>query len=164
MNRTLIAVVVIVLMVIGIYSYGHHKGWGERDAEMQSEIAAKNEEARQREQKLSEQINQTSTQLKDANDAITQKQSALDRAISSGRVRLPATSCVQASASTAPTGGGGDQARSQPSGQADASSDAERETLRLIAQIAADGDRATNQLNACIDAYNAVREQVNGQR
>ena len=42
-------------------------------------------------------------------------------------------------------------------------SDAERETLRLIAQIAADGDKAINQLNACITAYEQVREQINGQ-
>jgi hypothetical protein len=39
-----------------------------------------------------------------------------------------------------------------------------RETLRLIAQIAADGDRAINQLNACVDAYNQIREQINGGR
>ena len=143
-----------ILVVAGIYGYGHHKGWNDRDAEMQAEIASKNEENRAREQKLNEQINQTSTQLKDANDAITQKQSALDRAISAGRVRLPSSSCVQASGSTSPADVGGNQ------GQAES----DRETLRLIAQIAADGDRAINQLNACIDAYNQVREQINGQR
>jgi hypothetical protein len=152
MKRTAITVLVTLLVIFGIYRFGFSKGWGERDAEMQAEIATKNEESRAREQKLSEQLNQTSTELKDANDAITQKQSALDRAISSGRVRLN-TSCVQASASTAPAAGGGDQARG----------DADTETLRLIAQIAADGDRAIVQLNACIDAYQAVREQVNAQ-
>ena len=154
MKRTAIAVLVILLIIMGIYRYGFSKGWGERDAEMQAEIATKNEEARQREQKLSEQLNQTTTSLKEANDAITEKQTALDRAISAGRVRLPAARCVQADASATPATGGGDQAPSE----------SERETLRLIAQIAADGDRAINQLNACIDAYNQVREQANGQR
>jgi hypothetical protein len=153
MKRTAIAVCLILLAVFAIYRSGFSNGWRERDVEMQAEIATKNEESRAREQKLSEQLNQTSTELKDANDAITQKQSALDRAISAGRVRLPAASCVQAGASTTPAAGGGDQARS----------DADAETLRLIAQIAADGDRAIVQLNACIDAYNAVREQVNAQ-
>lgn len=153
MKRTAIAVLVILLIIIGIYRYGFSKGWGERDAEMQAEIATKNEEARVREQKLSEQLNNTSTQLKEANDEITQKQSALDRAINSGRVRLRAASCVQASPSAA-----------APSGDQQAGADADAETLRLIAQIAADGDRAIVQLNACIDAYNQVREQVNGQR
>lgn len=153
MKRTAIAVAVILLIILGIYRYGFSKGWGERDAEMQAEIATKNEESRAREQQLGEQLNKTSTELKEANDAITQKQSALDRAISAGRVRLPAASCVQAGASSTPSAGGGDQAGSE----------SDRETLRLIAQIAADGDRAIVQLNACIDAYAAVREQVNAQ-
>ena len=143
-----------IIASVLIYLYGHHAGWDERDAEMQAAIATKNEESRQREQKLTEQINQTSTQLKDANDVITQKQSSLDRAISAGRVRLPAAGCVQASSSATPAAGN----------SAEAAAESDRETLRLIAQIAADGDRAIVQLNACIDAYNQVREQVNGQR
>ena len=153
MNRTAITVLVTLLAIFGIYRFGFSKGWGERDAEMQSEIATKNEESRAREQLLGEQLNQTSTQLKDANDAINQKQSALDRAISAGRVRLPAASCVQASSGSTPA-----------SGNSQAGSESDRETLRLIAQIAADGDRAIAQLNACVDAYNSVRSQVNDQR
>ena len=153
MKRTAITVLVTLLVIFGIYRFGFSKGWGERDAEMQSEIATKNEESRAREQKLGEQLNQTSTELKDANDAINQKQSALDRAISAGRVRLPSTSCVQASSGSAPA-----------SGNSQAGGDADAETLRLIAQIAADGDRAITQLNACVDAYNSVRSQVNDQR
>jgi flagellar capping protein FliD len=148
------AAVVALVIAICLYFFGHHNGWEKRNAEMQAEIAVKNEESRSREQKLTEQINQTSTELKDANDAITQKQSALDRAISSGRVRFRTPSCVQANASAATPSGNSNEARA----------DADTETLRLIAQIAADGDRAIVQLNACIDAYNQVREQVNGQR
>lgn len=153
MNRTAITVLVTLLVILGIYRFGFSKGWGERDAEMQSEIATKNEESRAREQKLGEQLNQTSTELKDANDAINQKQSALDRAISSGRVRLPSSSCVQASAGSTST-----------SGNSQAGSESDRQTLELIAQIAADGDRAILQLNACVDAYNSVRSQVNAER
>lgn len=153
MNRTAITVLVTLLVIFGIYRFGFSKGWGERDAEMQSEIAIKNEESRAREQLLGEQLNQTSTQLKDANDAINQKQSALDRAINSGRVRLPASSCVQASSGSTPA-----------SGNSQAGSESDRETLQLIAQIAADGDRAIAQLNACVDAYNSVRSQVNDHR
>jgi len=143
-----------ICVAVSVYFYGHHAGWTDRDIEMQAEIATKNEEARQAEHKLNEQLNTTSTQLKEANDAITQKQSALDRAISSGRVRLPSASCLQAGGSATPA----------PIDRDQSSSESERETLRLIAQIAADGDRAIVQLNACIDAYNQVREQVNGQR
>lgn len=139
--------------VLTAYFYGHHAGFVQRDLEMQVEIAASNEEARQREHALNEQINTTQLTLKEATDAITQKQTALDRAISSGRVRLPAASCVQASSSTT----------TAPVNRDEGPAESDRETLRLIAQIAADGDKAIVQLNACVDAYNKVRSQVNGQ-
>ena len=142
-----------ITAALTVYFYGHHVGYALRDLEMQSEISAKNEEARERESAVRAELDQTTIQLKEANDAITQKQTALDRAISAGRVRFPAPRCVQADASAA-----------TPSvDRAEAATESDRETLRLIAQIAADGDRAIVQLNACIDAYNKVREQVNGQ-
>ena len=144
----------VLLALAGFYGYGHHKGWVERDIEMQSEIAVKNEEARTKEQELTKQLNENSTKLMEANNAITEKQSSLDRAISAGRVRLPSSSCVQTSPSATPSSGSSSQAGSE--------SDAE--TLRLIAQIVADGDKAINQLNACIDNYNKVMEAVNGKR
>lgn len=152
--RQVYVALAIVLALFGLYRYGHHNGWLERDQEMQAEIAKKNEQSRAIEQQLNQQINDKATQLKEATDAISQKQFDLDRAIASGRVRLRASSCVQASSSAAPAAGNRDEA----------AGDADRETLRLIAQIAADGDKAINQLNACVDAYNEVREQLNGQR
>ena len=142
----------VLLALAGFYGYGHHKGWADRDIEMQSEIAVKNEEARVKEQELTKQLTENSTKLMEANNAITEKQSSLDRAIRAGRVRLPSTSCVQTNPSAAPSSGSSSQAGSE----------SDTETLRLIAQIAADGDKAINQLNACISAYEAVRSQVNG--
>ena len=143
-----------ILVAVSVYFYGHHKGWDDRDIEMQAEIAVKNEEARVKEQELTKQLNENSTKLQEANNAITEKQSSLDRAIRAGRLRLPSTSCVQASSSATPSSG--DSAK--------AGSESDTETLRLIAQIAADGDKAINQLNACIDSYNKVMEAVNGKR
>jgi hypothetical protein len=148
--KFILAALIACLMA---FFYGHHKGWWERDMEMQAEIGKRNEESRAKEQELQSQLNSQSNKLTEANDAITQKQSALDRAISSGRVRLPSSSCVQTNAS----------AGAAPSSSQEAGSESDRETLRLIAQIAADGDLAINQLNACIAAYDAVREQVNSQ-
>ena len=144
----------VLLALAGFYGYGHHKGCVERDIEMQSEIAVKNEEARTKEQELTKQLNENSTKLMEANNAITEKQSSLDRAIRAGRVRLPSSSCVQTSPSATPSSGSSSQAGSE----------SDTETLRLIAQIAADGDKAINQLNACIDNYNKVMEAVNGKR
>ena len=153
-----------IFVASGLYFYGHHKGWDERDKEMQVEIAKKNEEARQTEQRLNEQVNQTASKLMEAQDAVTKKQSALDRAISAGRVRLPTPSCVSMPTSPAPASGDSKEAGSQPAGAADQPSDAERATLAAIAEIVAQGDRNTQQLNACIDAYTALREQMNAKR
>ena len=143
-----------ILVAVSVYFYGHHRGWDERDAEMQAEIAIKNEESRVKEQELAKQLNDQSSKLLEANNAITEKQSSLDRAIRAGRVRLPSTSCVQTNGNPPVTSGNSNQAASE----------SDTETLRLIAQIAADGDKAINQLNACIDAYQAVMEKSNGKR
>jgi CelD/BcsL family acetyltransferase involved in cellulose biosynthesis len=143
-----------ICVAVSVYFYGHHKGWDERDAEMQAEIAVKNEESRVKEQELAKQLNDQSSKLLEANNAITEKQSSLDRAIRAGRVRLPSTSCVQTNGNPPVASGNSNQAASE----------SDTETLRLIAQIAADGDKAINQLNACIDAYQAVMEKSNGKR
>jgi CelD/BcsL family acetyltransferase involved in cellulose biosynthesis len=143
-----------IFVAVSVYFYGHHKGWDERDAEMQAEIAVKNEESRVKEQELAKQLNDQSSKLLEANNAISEKQSSLDRAIRAGRVRLPSTSCVQTNGNPSAASGNSNQAASE----------SDTETLRLIAQIAADGDKAINQLNACIDAYQAVMEKSNGKR
>ena len=144
-----------VLVALGsFYGYGHHKGWVERDAEMQSEIAQKNEEARAKEQELTKQLNDNSTKLQEANNAISEKQTSLDRAIRAGSLRLNTTSCVQTSSSPTPANGNSNQEGSE----------SERQTLAAIAEIIAQGDRNTAQLNACIDSYNKVMESVNGKR
>jgi flagellar capping protein FliD len=152
--------------VIAVVTYftGHHKGWAQRDAEMQVEIARKNEESRAKEQEMAKAVTDKDNELRKANDDVAKKQTDLNRLIASGRMRLPAASCVQASPSAAPAPGNSPEAGAKPDGQTDQAADAERETLQLIAQIAADGDKAINQLNACIDAYNEVRNTLNGQR
>jgi hypothetical protein len=152
------------ILVISTYFTGHHKGWTQRDAEMQVEIAKKNEESRAKEQEMVLTVNQKDEELRKANDVVNKKQTDLNRLIATGRMRLPASSCVQAPASTSVASGNSAEERAKPDRQADQNSDAERETIRLIAQITADGDRAINQLNACIDAYNEIRNIANAQR
>ena len=142
-----------ICIVLGTYKYGTHTGYKERDAEMQAEIARLNEESRAKEQKLAQDLNNTSSQLREANDVVTKKQTDLDAAIRAGRVRLNSSSCVQAATSAAVASGNNAE-----------TSESERETLRLIAQLAAEGDRAINELNACIAAYNQVREAINGNK
>jgi len=148
--RSVYIAIGIVLALLGIYHWGFHKGWTERDVEMQSEIAKKNEEARVLEQRLIVQVNEGANKLLEANNVIDEKQSALERSIRAGRVRLPSASCVQTTTGSAP-------ATANP----EAGSESDRQTLLLIAEIAADGDKAINQLNACITAYEQVRESIN---
>ena len=143
-----------IVMAVSVFFYGHHKGWAERDQEMQAEIAAKNEEARTKEQELTKQLNDNSTKLLEANNAITEKQSSLNRLIRTSSLRIQTPGCVQTTASTTPASGSGSQAGSE----------SDRETLLAIAEIVAQGDRNTAQLNACIDNYNKVMEAVNVKR
>lgn len=141
-----------LLLAVTAYFTGHHYGWVERDTEMQLEIAKKNAEAREIEHVMTGKINEHNAKLTEANNALEQTSSDLQRAIRSGRMRLPAPSCVQATAD-APA----------PAGNRDEASDgSDREVLAAIAAIVAEGQRNTQQLNACIDAYNEVKEQSNG--
>jgi len=158
---------VAVLAVGGFYKYGYSNGWGDRDIEMQLEIARKNDEAREKEQAMAKVVAEKETELKKANDAVDKKQTDLNRLIAAGRVRLPAPSCAQAPASAPAAAGDSNQARAEPDPAPESDpgpSESERQTLQLIAQIAADGDRAINQLNACIDAYDNMRNIINGHR
>jgi len=143
-----------IAMAASLYFYGHHKGWAERDQEMQAEIAIKNEEARTKEQELTKQLTDNSTKLLEANNAITEKQSSLNRLIRTSSLRIQTPGCVQTTASTTPASGSSSQAGSE----------SDRETLLAIAEIVAQGDRNTAQLNACIDNYNKVMEAVNVKR
>ena len=143
-----------IITAIGVYFYGHHNGWMERDAEMQIAIAKKNEEAREVERNMTSKVIAQTNKLQEANDALTQKTTALDRAIRAGRVRLPAASCVQPTTNSAPANSNRDTETSE----------SDRQTLAAIAAIVAEGDAAINQLNACIASYNEMRELVKGKR
>jgi hypothetical protein len=154
-------IIAAMIAVGGAYGYGHHVGWGDRDAEMQVEIAKKNDEAREKERELAQQLNDQSTKLSEANNVINQKQSSLDRAIRDGRLRLPSTSCVQAPTNAPTPTGDSPKERSEPQRPVYETTDSERATLQAIAEIVAQGDRNTAQLNACISAYETVRQQIN---
>ena len=153
-----------MIAVAGAYGYGHHVGWGDRDAEMQLEIAKKNEEARAKETQLAQQLNEQSSKLSEANNVINQKQSSLDRAIRDGRLRLQTTSCVQATTNATTPTGDSPKERSEPNRPVYETSDSDRATLAAIAEIIAQGDRNTAQLNSCISAYEKAMEIINGKR
>ena len=154
----------LCITLFGTYRGGYHFGWKDRDQEMQIQIAKKNEESRATEQKLSEQLNANATKLQETTNVINEKQSALDRAIRAGRVRISAPSCVPAPTAATTAAPDSKETGSQPDRAPEPAPDAERATLQAIAEIVAQGDRNTAQLNACIDAYNEARDLINGKR
>jgi hypothetical protein len=143
-----------IAVATSTYFYGHHKGWDDRNIEMQAEIAKLNEESRTKEQELSKSVNEKSYALRKAQDEITKKQSDISKLVDDGRLRLPSTSCVPAATDATVASGDRDKARA----------DIERETIKALIALAAEGDRNTVQLNACISTYNEVREKINAKR
>ena len=146
----------IGIALFGSYRGGYHFGWEDRDNDMKIAIAQKNDEARAKEKELGEKLQDQETKLRKAQDDVKKKQSAMHELARTGRLRLPAPSCPQNSASA--TIAAGD---TQPS-QSDAS-EPERQTIAALIDIAAEGDKAITKLNACASAYEEVRRLVNGQ-
>ena len=146
----------VSIALFGSYRGGYHYGWSDRDAEMQIAIAKKNEEARALEQTMTSKLADQETQLRKAQDEIVKKQSAMHELARTGRLRLPAPSCPQASQSApAPVG--------NPQPEQPEQSESERALISALIDIAADGDKAITKLNACAAAYNEVRNLINGQ-
>jgi hypothetical protein len=146
----------IAIALFGSYRGGYHFGWEDRDNDMKIAIAQKNDEARAKEKELGEKLQDQESKLRKAQDDVKKKQSAMHELARTGRLRLPAPSCLQVNSSaTIATG------NTQPS-QPDAS-ESERQTIAALIDIAADGDKAISRLNACASAYEEVRRLVNGQ-
>jgi hypothetical protein len=143
-----------MVALFGTYRGGYHFGWEDRDAEMQIEIAKKNEEARELEKNMTIKLADKETALRKAKNEISKKQSAMHELANTGRLRLPTTSCVQTSPSASPASGnsGTDAA------------DLERQTIATLIDIVAEGDKAIVKHTACVAAYNEMRELVNGKR
>ena len=135
----------------GTYRSGYHFGWSDRDAEMQIVIAKKNEESRATEKTMTEKLADQETQLRKAQDEIVKKQSAMHELARTGRLRLPTPSCVQAPTDAA-----------TPAGNIPDQTESERALISALIDIAADGDKAATKLNSCIEAYNQVRDLING--
>ena len=146
-------IVGIMVSLFGTYRGGYHFGWADRDADMQIEIAKKNEEARVLEKNLTSKLSDQETLLRKAQDEVVKKQSAMHELARTGRLRLPTASCPQASSNPA-----------TPVGNIDTSqSELERQTIEALIDIATEGDKAIVKLNSCVAAYNEVRKLVNGQ-
>jgi flagellar capping protein FliD len=139
-----------ICAVLGVYFYGHHTGYQERVAEDQAEIIRLNDEARAKESELNKKLANVNSALRKAKDDVKAKQVSINSRIDSGELRLPSSCPVQADSNPGATGGNTTNA-----GQSD------RQAIKDIVAIVADGDAAITQLNTCINTYNQVRQTVN---
>jgi len=139
-----------ICAVLGVYFYGHHTGYEQRVAEDQAEIIRLNEQARAKEAELDIKVKNLSSSLRKATNAINSNKASLNARADAGELRLPSSCPVQADSSAATSGG----TPTPPS-------ESERETVKALIAIAADGDTAITKLNACIDQYNEVKKTVN---
>ena len=137
-----------ICALLGVYFYGHHEGYQERVAEDQAEIIRLNSEARAKEDELNRKLAQTGIALRKARDDIKTKQTSINARIDFGELRLPSTCGVQANSST-------------PNDAGTNATQSDRQAIKDIVSIAADGDSAIVSLNACIAQYNQVRDTVN---
>jgi len=140
----------VVLALGGGYYVADHKGYERRVAEDKAEIERLNAEARAKEEELAQTLKDKTAALRKASNAIKQKQISIVQRIDSGELRFPSTCSVQASTDAGTAGG-----------DTKDGAESERQALKDIATIAADGDLAITRLNACIDQYQAVKDKVN---
>lgn len=150
-------IIAAMIAIGGAYAYGHHAGYADRDAEMQAQIAKLNDESRTKEQLMASTLNNQTETLRKAKNEINKKQSDINALVDAGRLRIPVQatpSCVQATPDASPAPRDRDEARPDPY----------REAIKSIVALAIEGDRNTAQLNSCIDTYNQVREQINGNK
>lgn len=138
------------LVISGGYYVADDHGYQRRVAEDQVEIDRLNAETRAKEAELDKQKKTTNVALRKAKDAIQSKQTLINSRIDAGELRLCPASSIQANADAGATGG------NQNNG-----SESERQTIKALATIAADGDRAIESLNACVSFYNQVKDKVN---
>ena len=142
------AILGVILLVTGVYYEGHHRGYEERVLEDQAEIARLNDEARSKEQQVTEKFASLNSQLTKAKNEIKEKQFSIDQRIDSGELRLPSNCPVHASSDTS-------------SGDGDKGSESDKQVIKDIVTIATDGDSAIEELNTCIRKYEEVRMSFN---
>ena len=145
----------LMLAFAGVGYEAYSKGEEAEHERQQLEIARLNAEARKKEQALVESVTNTATQLVKANEDAKVQIQKRDAAIAAGnlKLRIPvkAPECpVPATADTpAPSGN-----------SVQATAELDPAFARSLVAITDQGDANTRQLNACIDAYNEVRNSL----
>lgn len=137
-------VILAFLMALGgVYGYGHHQGYKEKEQKDAIVIGQKNQE-------MQDAKEQADVKLAQAKQSLAAKNSQLISAIHTGQQRLFVNVATPAGCAAS----SGSETRAE----------LDRQTSENLVAITNDGDNAIVELNACIDQYNKMREIVRGKR
>ena len=140
----------VVLALLLTFWAGHHKGYALATLEHQSEVGKLNAQARDREQADAAKINDMAYQLERANNDAEVQINKLRRDLRAGTQRLSVPVVNVCSA---------ESAAAAPGDRTEARAELDPKAADDLVAIAQEGDAAIRQLNACIDAYNEVRQK-----
>jgi hypothetical protein len=146
----------ILLAVASSFGTGYLKGTNDENNRQKLEIAALNEDARQKEQVLITAVQNQSLKLQKANQNAKLLQQKRNSDIDSGALRLrvavKASECAVQASSDAPVTSGDN------SGSASAELDGE--TSKALIAITDEGDAAIRKLATCVSLYNEALQTL----
>ena len=146
----------ILLAVASSFGTGYLKGTNDENDRQKLEIAALNEDARQKEQVLITAVQNQSLKLQKANQNAKLLQQKRNSDIDSGALRLrvavKASECAVQASSDAPVTSGDN------SGSASAELDGE--TSKALIAITDEGDAAIRKLATCVSLYNEALQTL----
>ena len=148
-------ILALILAFLGVGAGGYSKGKIFEHDRQQLEIAKLNQEARQKEQALVSAVNTIGIKLVKVNNDAKKETYKRDLAIASGALRLR----IPVKASECPISAPTDTA-SAPRDSGQTTAELDPTIARSLVAITDQGDANTRQLNACIDAYNEVRNSL----
>ena len=146
----------ILLAVASSFGTGYLKGTNDENDRQKLEIAALNEDARQKEQVLVTAVQNQSLKLQKANQNAKLLQQKRNSDIDSGalklRIAVKASECAVQASSDAPVTSGDN------SGSASAELDGE--TSKALIAITDEGDAAIRKLATCVSLYNEALQTL----
>ena len=146
----------ILLAVASSFGTGYLKGTNDENDRQKLEIAALNEDARQKEQVLITAVQNQSLKLQKANQNAKLLQQKRNSDIDSGalklRIAVKASGCPVQASSDAPVTSGDN------SGSASAELDGE--TSKALIAITDEGDAAIRKLATCVSLYNEALQTL----
>lgn len=136
-------IIFILFSLVGVYEYGHHAGYKEKETEDALVIGKKNQE-------MSDAKEQSDAALAKVKKSLADKNAQLVNAVRTGQQRLFVNVTPQAGCAASESG--------------ETRAELDRSTSEALVAITGDGDQAIAELNSCIDSYNKMKEIIRGKR